>query len=96
MAKAKPVTYDDLPKFNSHTEAKAYFEEKYGADNFEFVEELNDKFEGRFFLYKLILDPETYRKGIEIIKEKGYYNNQEFIDSMQRIKIMEDGTIHLE
>ena len=91
----KNVTREELPQFNSHDEAKAYFDQKYGASNFQLVEEINDKSEGIFFLYKLILDPEVYKNGLEVIKEKGYFNDQAFIQSTQRIKIMANGEVHI-
>lgn len=91
----KTVNQADLPQFKSHEEAKAYFDQKYGANNFQLVEKLTDQNEGTFYLYKLIVDPDTYQKGLAVIKEKGYYNDQAFIDSTQRIKIMENGEVHI-
>jgi hypothetical protein len=89
------VTREGLPQFSGHEEAKAYFEKTYGASNFELVEKLVDHSEGTFYLYKLIVDPEAYEKGQEEIKQKGYCASEAFIQSTQRIKIMEDGAVHL-
>ncbi|HHV65709.1 MAG TPA: hypothetical protein GXX46_11685 [Peptococcaceae bacterium] len=89
----KQISKEDLPQFSSHEEAKSYFEQKFGAANFQLVEEINDQFEGKFFLYKLILDPEAYQKGQEEIKQKGYCSKEEFIQSTQRIKIMANGDV---
>ncbi len=91
----KKAVREELPQFNGHEEAKAYFEKTFGASNFELVEKLVDQNEGTFYLYKLIADPEAYQKGQEEIKQKGYCANEAFIQSTQRIKIMEDGTVHL-
>lgn len=91
----KNITREDIPQFSSHDEAKAYFDKTYGADNFEFVEKLVDHNEGTFYLYKLIVDPEAHTKGLEEIKQKGYCSNEAFIQSTQRIKIMENGAVHL-
>jgi len=92
---AKKVTQEELPKFNSYDEAKAYFVQKYGESNFEFVEKIVDSNEGTFYLNRLIVDPEAWKEGLEVVKQKGYYNNEAFIQSTQRIKIMQDGTVHL-
>jgi hypothetical protein len=43
----------------------------------------------------LIVDPEAYQKGLEEIKQKGYCANEAFIQSTQRIKIMENGEVHI-
>ncbi len=91
----KNISREEIPQFNSHDEARAHFEEKYGENNFQLVEEISDKDEGTFYLYKLILDPEAYEKGTEEIKQKGYCSNNEFIQSTQRIKIMENGEVHI-
>lgn len=92
---AKHITREEIPQFSSHDEAKAHFAQTYGDSNFELVEEINDASEGRFFLYKLIVDPEAYQKGLEAIKQKGYCSDEAFIKSIQRIKIMENGAVHL-
>ena len=91
---SKMITREDLPKFNSHEEAKGYFVKTYGESNFELVEEINDQDEGQFFLYKLIVNPEAYKSGMEEIKQKGYCSKEEFIQSTQRIKIMANGEVH--
>jgi hypothetical protein len=89
------ISREDIPQFNSHDEARAYFEQKYGTSNFELVEEVTDRNEGKFYLYKLILDAEAYKKGMQEIKEKGYCSNEAFIKSTQRIKIMANGEVFL-
>jgi len=89
----KQISKEELPQFSSYEEARAYFEQKFGADNFQLVEKINDQFEGEFYLYKLILDPEAYRKGEDEIKQKGYCSSEEFIQSTQRIKIMANGNV---
>jgi len=91
----KIISRDELPQFNSHDEAKVYFEQKYGVSNFELVEKIVDHSEGTFYLYKLIVDPEAYKKGQEEIKQKGYCANEAFIQSTQRVKIMENGGVHI-
>ena len=91
----KHISREEVPQFNSYDEAKAYFEQKYGDSNFQLVEEINDKDEGKFYLYKLILDPEAYNKGQEDIKQKGYCSDEAFIKSTQRIKIMSNGAVHI-
>lgn len=91
----KNVSRDEIPQFNSHDEAKAYFEKNYGDSNFQLVEKIVDQSEGTFYLYKLILDPEVYKNGLEVIKQKGYFNDQAFIQSTQRVKIMENGVVEI-
>ncbi|KUO62617.1 MAG: hypothetical protein APF84_02405 [Gracilibacter sp. BRH_c7a] len=91
----KNISREELPQFNSHDEARAYFEQKYGDSNFQLIEEIVDQSEGTFYLYKLIVDPEANQAGLEEIKQKGYCSSEAFIQSTQRIKIMENGEVHI-
>lgn len=91
---ANQISREELPQFKSHDEAKTYFGDKYGEGNFQLVEEITDQSEGKFYLYKLILDPVAYQKGMQEVKEKGYCSNEAFIKSTQRIKIMSNGEVY--
>ena len=83
----------ELSIFNSHEEAINYFEEKYG-EKFVF-EESSDTSDGLCFFYRLIIDEESYIKGLSDLNSTGYIGI-EFMNSYQPIQIMENGSIQID
>lgn len=82
-----------IPEFNSHDEAKVWFEERYGED-FQCMHTETIAGEKCYFYY-LILDHEAYMKGIKEMREKGSVAGFEFLDSHQPIQIMQSGDVHI-
>lgn len=83
----------EFPLFNSHEEARNYFEEKYG-EKFVF-EESSDTSDVLCFFYRLITDEEAYIKGVSELNSTGYIGI-EFRNSYQPIRIMENGSIQID
>jgi hypothetical protein len=84
---------DELPKFKSHDEARAYFKEKYG-DAFQLMDSIY--IDGKkCYLYFLIHDKEAFWEGQRELKEKGHVEGMRFVESHQPIEIWESGEVHI-
>lgn len=83
-----------LPEFKSHTEARAYFKEKYG-DDFQMTG--SDTIDGeKIYFYKLILDRKAHKELMDQLMTKGYgAMTKEMLFSSQDIQIWETGGIHI-
>ena len=82
-----------IPQFNSHEEAKSWFEDRYGKDFIlNDIEYVGDE---RCYFYHLILDWEEYKRGQKELKENGYMAGMSFLMSYQPVEIMENGGVHI-
>lgn len=88
----------NIPKFNSHDEARAYFKEKYG-DNFMMMD--SAIIDGmKLYFYDLILNKEAYilmqekKRQSPIMLDTSTITEEMFFSS-QRIEIFENGNIHI-
>ena len=84
---------ESIPQFNSHEEAKSWFEDRYGKD---FIltgaDQIGDE---TCYFYYLILDWEEYKRGQKELKENGYMAGLSFLMSHQPVQIMESGSVHI-
>lgn len=83
-----------LPKFNSHAEARKYFKDKYG-DDFQLMD--SNVISGeKIYFYKLILNRKVYMDMLEEMNKTGFVSmNEERMFSSQDIQIFEDGRINI-
>lgn len=83
----------NLPQFNSHDEARAFFKEQHGND-FQLVDSdfIGDK---KIYFYYLILDHKAFDKGQQEMNDNGVTYGMDFLNSFQKIEIWEDGNIHM-
>jgi hypothetical protein len=82
----------ELPRFESHEEAKKYFKNKYP---YRFHIDTSLEADGqKIYIYRLITKPEEYQKGIKEYEKHGFLT-KEFMYSYQTIEIGEDGSIHI-
>lgn len=82
-----------IPQFNSHEEAKKWFEDRYGKDFILTHAEIIG--EELCYFYYLVLDWEEYKKGQKELRENGYMAGLSFLMSHQPVQIMESGSIHI-
>lgn len=83
----------ELPEFKSHTEARAWFKEKYGDDfMLTGVEPIGDQ---KCYFYNLVLDRKEFNRFMEEAQQTIIVSAASFIDSYQPVQIMEDGSIHI-
>lgn len=83
-----------LPKFESHDEARKYFKGVYGVD-FQLINVGNIDGEKMYF-YKLILDSEVYIDMIEELQLKGtVVMDEKRAFCSQDIQISESGSVHI-
>jgi hypothetical protein len=83
----------ELPEFKSHDEARQWFKQRFG-DNFFMTESEVINGEKTYF-YHLVMDRESYFKGMQELKEKGYAEGIELINSYHPIEINEKGSVHI-
>lgn len=84
----------ELPRFNSHLEAREFFKNKYGS-RFQLNDSL-ELLEGKVYIYNLITDKEKYMKSITDMESGiGAKAVMEYHMSHQTIEISEDGSIHI-
>lgn len=84
---------ESIPQFNSHEEAKKWFEDRYGKDFIlTGVDEVGDEL---CYFYYLILDWEQYRKGLKQIEKDGRMTGFDFLFSHQPVQIMQSGSVHI-
>lgn len=91
------ITREDeaqIPSFNSHAEARAWFKDKYG-DAFQLFE--TNTVDGvEWYFYYLILDREVFKQGQAELKEgKMMSDPMKFLGSHQSIEINQHGHIHV-
>lgn len=84
---------ESIPQFNSHKEAKEWFEERYGKDFIlTGIEQVGEE---QCYFYYLVLDWEEYKKGQKELQENGYMAGLSFLMSHQPVQIMESGSVHI-
>lgn len=83
-----------LPRFESHSEARIYFKNIYGA-NFMITD--SDIIDGeKIYFYKLILDREAYYDMIAELEVNGIVKMSErYLFCSQDIQISESGSVHI-
>jgi hypothetical protein len=96
--KEKKISRDEehkLPRFNSHNEAREYFKNKYGHNNFQMADARIINGEEIYF-YELVLDEKAYRKMIEEMASNEFVAmTDEYLFSTQKIEVWADGRIHI-
>lgn len=84
----------NLPDFTNHDDARKYFKDKY-ADRVQLLGVFPYNGE-RIYAYRLILNMEHYKKGIEKFEKNEFVeDNSEFLCSYQTIEISATGGIHI-
>lgn len=84
-----------LPQFKSHLEARKYFKDKYGDNNFQMMDSYMVGKE-KFYNYDLILDRKVYFDKMKEIQEKGIVEiTKEKLFCSQCIQISENGFVHI-
>lgn len=83
-----------IPRYNNYLDMCEYFKVRYGK---AFVFAKTDRIDGlRCYFHHLILDEQTYRKGLEELEQNGYLTDSlAFLDSYQSIEILENGALHI-
>jgi len=83
----------DLPSFNSHEEARAYFKDRYGND---FIMVGSEKIMGeKCFFYYILLDRAAFEEGTRKIQSGIHDASLEYLESHQPVQIMESGSVHI-
>lgn len=80
---------DELPVFNSHDEARAWFKNKYG-DNFMMTGSFGEG-EDKIYLYDLLLNRERY---MYFLKTRDF-NNHDRLNYFQSLSISAKGDVHI-
>jgi len=83
----------DLPRFSSHTEARAWFKELFGDD---FMISDTDTIDGeKMWFYTLLVNRPEWEKGMSGLKTQGYSSGIDFLMSSHSIEIFDSGRIHV-
>ena len=91
-----PISRDDesrFPTFDSHEEARAYFEDRFGADFI--LQDIEDIGGQRCYFHAVVVDWEKYKAGRLQMKRNGHIIGLEYIRSYQPVQIMQDGSVHV-
>jgi hypothetical protein len=84
---------DELPAFKSHDEARQWFKQRFGNNFFMTESEvINGE---KMYFYHLVVDRETYLKGMQELKEKGVVDGLDLINSYHPVEISEKGSVHI-
>jgi hypothetical protein len=87
------IEYDQIPKFQNHEDARAWFKDLYGD---RFLLRTTDMRDGkRVNMYHLVKDPEVYQPYMESFShiDKHEITNMDVFKSYKTIEITEDGII---
>jgi hypothetical protein len=85
--------YNNMPDFQSHSEARSWFKEQFGD---RFLLRNSDEFEGeRVYYYHLVKNPEVYEEYMETLSNDAgpEITSMEPFESYSTIEISEDGGI---
>lgn len=83
----------ELPSFNSHEEARAYFKERYGTD---FIMVGSETMMGEMcYFYYILLDRDAFEEGTRKIQAGIHDASLEYLESHQPVQISADGSVHI-
>lgn len=83
----------ELPDFQSHTDARKWFKKRFG-DNFVLTD--SQIIDGeKIYFYHLIIDRTAYESGMKKLSEEGYVSGMDLPMSYHPIEISETGLVHI-
>lgn len=83
----------ELPEFQSHTDARKWFKKRFG-DNFVMADsEIIG--EEKYYFYHLIVDRAAYETGMKKLREEGYASGFDLPLSYHPVEISETGLVHI-
>lgn len=83
----------EIPLFNSHTEAREWFKDRYG-DAFMLTDSELVGTEICYFYY-LILDRAVFEEEVKKLHSGTMTDSLKFLNSYQNIQIMDGGSVHI-